>query len=76
MVLSDCTTIEFNSLVNNVRPLERFNGPTFTRSRYLRLQNDGFINSNAIAFIVEDSTNDISINTLFDKNYISFFKQN
>ena len=75
MVLSDCTTIEFNSLVNNVRPLERFNGPTFTRSRYLRLQNDGFINSNAIAFIVEDSTNDISINTLFDKNYISFLNK-
>jgi hypothetical protein len=75
MALSDCTTIEFNSLVYNVRPLERFNGPTFIRSRNLRLQNDGFINSNAIAFIVEDSTNDISINTLFDKNYISFLNK-
>jgi len=75
MALSDCTTIEFNSLVNNVRPLERFNGPTFIRSRYLKLQNSGFINSNAIALITEESTNDISINSLFDKKYISFLNK-
>lgn len=75
MALSDCTTIEFNSLVNNVRPLERFNGPTFIRSRYLKLQNSGFINSNAIALITAESTNDISINSLFDKKYISFLNK-
>lgn len=75
MALLDCTTIEFNSLVNNVRPLEKFNGPTFIRSRHLRLHNNGFINSDAFAIIAVDNANDVSINTLFDKNYISFLNK-
>ena len=75
MALSDCNTIEFNSLVNIVRPLERFNGPTFTRSKSFRLRNTGFLNSNAIALIEEDSSKDISIDTLIDKNYISFLNK-
>lgn len=75
MALSDYNTIEFNSLVNIVRPLERYNGPTFIRSRHARVKSSGFINSNAIAFIVEDGIKDNSINTLLDKNYISFLNK-
>ncbi len=75
MALSDCNTIEFNSLVNIVRPLERYNGPTFIRSRQSRQKSNGFINSNAIAFVVDEGININSIDTLFDKNYISFLNK-
>lgn len=75
MALSDCNTVEFNSLVNIVRPLEKHNGPTFIRSKFSRLKSSGFINSDAFAFIVEEDINDNSIDSLFDKNYITFLNK-
>ena len=73
MAYTDCNSIEFNSLISIVRPVERYNGSTLFRSKYNRLIGNDFINSPATTMISVDIDNDI--NSLFDKNYISFLNK-
>lgn len=73
MAYTDCNSIEFNSLISIVRPVERYNGSTLFRSKHNQLRGNDFINSPATAMI--SSVIDNNINSLFDKNYISFLNK-
>lgn len=73
MAYTDCNSIEFNSLISIVRPVERYTGSTFFRSKHNQLKGNDFINSPATAMISIDIDN--HINSLFDKNYIKFLNK-
>lgn len=73
MAYTDYNSIEFNSLVSIVRPIERYTGSTFFRSKHNQLKGNDFINSPATAMISNDMDN--HINSLFDKNYINFLNK-
>lgn len=73
MAYTDCNSIEFNSLISIVRPLERYNGSTLFHSKCNQLWSDTFINSIATTRVSGDITN--NINSLVDKNYINFLNK-
>jgi hypothetical protein len=73
MAYTDCNSIEFNSLISIVRPVERYNSSTLFHLKYNQLMGNDFINSLATTMIYIDIYNDI--NSLFDKNYISFLNK-
>ena len=73
MAYTECNSIDFNSLISIVRPVERYTGSTLFRFKHNQLIGNNFINSPAIAMISGDITN--NINSLFDKNYINFLNK-
>ncbi|MBP6127408.1 hypothetical protein [Flavobacterium sp.] len=73
MAYTDYNSVEFNSLISIVRPIERHYGAMFFRSAYIQSRGNDFINSPATTMISVDATNDID--SLFDKNYINFLNK-
>lgn len=77
MALAEYTSIEFNSLINIVTPLERYSGSIFTSANNLLSfpKEVGFVNSNAIVTLSEIIKNENSLAQVLDKNYIRFLNK-
>lgn len=77
MALAEYTSTEFNSLINIVAPLERYNGSIFTSANNLLSfpKEVGFVNSNAIVTLSEIIKTENSLTQVLDKNYIRFLNK-